>query len=604
MWVALRLAWLPFLLALAGVFPAGARAEADGGTPEKPRIEVILEGLPEYLEPGVRASLSAERQKASPFLDDLLVDQLATRAEREASQALQASGFYQAEARATVEPLPEGWRIRIKAQPGPIVQIRRVQVELHGAAEEQRGIERFVRNFPLVPDGPLVHGPYEDFKADWLTRARERGFLDARYTRHEILVDPATNTADVFLTMESGERYQFGITRFEQEGEMRFSPALLEGYVPWTPGRPYRLSRVLDLHRALSDTGYFGLVEVEPRPNPASKTVDVTVRLAERARTRYSFGLGVGTDTGPRGSVEVERRYLNKRGDRLLGKLRLSAIDAAAEAEYRRPWLPPDLTLRDWSFGGSPRTDYFGAAASYSRETVEDIETEALALRLSANDVKRFWRRQASLTWLTENDRIEGQVARDVQLLFPGVHLGYRPRRDRRGGGWRLDLESRLAVGGLLSDTSLFQARADAAWTLPVREHDQFLLRGSLAGSVAEDFSRVPLSLRFFAGGDQSVRGYGYKSLGPLNEDGKVVGGRHLVVISAEYDWMFADPWGMALFVDAGNAFDDTRIELKTGLGLGARWRSPVGMIGLDVAHGVQNEENDFRIHFSLGLEL
>lgn len=597
---------LALLLLLAPVLAGAAddmpRAEGPEDTAPKRHIEVKVEGLPGYLAPGVKAALSAERQKDSEWLDDLLVDHLAVRAEGEALEALQASGFYHAEATAEAQPSDTGWTMTLKVTPGPVTLIRKVTVELAGPGRDDAALAARTAHFPLVPHGPLVHGPYEDFKDHWLKLARERGFLDARFSRHEIVVDPEANTADVTLVMASGAPYRFGATTFSQEGDMRFDAALLEGYRPWAEGQPYRLSGLLDLHRALSDTGYFALVDVNPTPNPETHVVDVAVRLVARPRTLYSFGIGIGTDTGPRGSVEIERRYLNARGDRIFGKLRASTIDAEAEAEYRRPWLTP-LSTPWLDAGGNPRTDYLGAAVIYTRETVEDVETETVKLRASANDIRGFWRRQAALTYMVENYRIEGEPEERSQMLLSGLKLGYRPTRNERGGGWKLDLEGRGALGGLLSDTSLVQARADAGWIIPVREHDQFLLRGSLGASWAGDFDKVPVSLRWFAGGDLSVRGYGYKSLGPLNDEGKVVGGKHLVVISAEYDWMFANPWGMALFVDSGNAFDD-RLEMKTGAGLGLRWRSPVGLVGLDVAHGFDNPDDDFRIHFTLGAEL
>lgn len=589
---------LILLLLLAPLQGQAQDAAEPGGPAEaeaSPRIEVVLDGLPEYLRSGVQGALSAERQKDSSYLDDLLVDHLATRAEGEALEALQASGFYRAEVSVEVQDAEPGWRMILHFKPGPAVLIRDVQVDVTGPGKADRRLAARAKQLPLVPGGPLVHGPYEDFKDDWLKLARERGYLDARFTRHEIRVDPEAGRADVFLVMESGQPYAFGKTTFTQEGEQRFRPDLIDGYRTWEEGDPYRLFRLLQLHRGLSDAGYFAVVDVSPRPDSDRHVVDIDVRLAARPRTRYSFGLGVGTDTGPRGSVEIERRYLNSRGDRVIGRLSGSAIDTEAEVEYRRPWL---------SMGRNPRTDYLGAAVDYTRESVADIETETFELRASANDVKGFWRRQASLGWLFENYQVEGEPEATSRMLVPALKLGYRPRRDRRGGGWRFDLETRGALGALLSDTSLLQARADAGWTLPVRQHDQVLLRGSLAASWATDFDRVPISLRYFAGGDMSVRGYGYKSLGPVNDEGAVVGGKHLVVFSAEYDWMFADPWGMALFVDAGNAFNGSDFELKTGLGLGVRWRSPVGLVGLDVAHGLDNPDDDFRIHFTLGVDL
>ena len=154
-----------------------------------------------------------------------------------------------------------------------------------------------------------------------------------------------------------------------------------------------------------------------------------------------------------------------------------------------------------------------------------------------------------------------------------------------------------------MSSTSLTQLRLNGGLTLPVREFDQILLRGSLGSSLSGDFNKVPISLRYFTGGDMSVRGYGFKSLGATDAAGNVVGGEHLLVMSAEYQWMFKNPFGMAAFVDTGNAFNGTEIELKTGAGLGALWRSPVGMVGLYLAHGFENEDESFRLHFSLGAE-
>ncbi len=584
---------LLILLLLLAPLPVRAQDAPSAPKPDEaaPRIEVVIEGLPDYLRPGVLGALSAERQKDRPYLDDLLVDQLARRAQGEAREALQASGFYRAEVATEVQEMEGGWRLLLRIDPGPVVRVRKVQVELSGPGKADQRLAAQAGRFPLVPGGPLVHGPYEAFKDEWLKIARERGYLDARFIRHAILVDPEAGWADVSLVMDSGEPYVFGTTRFIQEGRQRFDAALLAGYPSWQEGDPYRLFRLLLLHRDLTGAGYFQAVDVIPRPDAARHVVDIDVHLDARPRTRYALGLGVGSDTGPRGSIEVERRYLNPRGDRLFGRLHASGIDTAAAIEYRRPWL---------GLGHSPRTDYLSASLGYTRESVADIDTETFELRAAANDIKGFWRRQASLDLLTEDYWAEGLPKASSSMLMPALRLGYRPRRE----GLRFDLEMRGALNALLSDTSLLQARADAGWSHPMRQHDQLLLRGSLATSWAEDFAQVPISLRYFAGGDQSVRGYGYKSLGPVNDEGAVVGGKHLIVLSAEYDWMFADPWGMALFVDTGNAFNDSDIELKTGLGVGLRWRSPVGWLGLDLAHGLDNPDDDFRIHFSLGVDL
>ena len=572
-------------------------------------VEVVLVGLPEYLQADVRNSLTVERQRKSPYLDDLLVGNLAQRAEEEAAEAMQASGFYRAQVSADLQTTPDGWRLTLNITPGPIVHITQVEVVLLGGALEQQRVANFAKTFPLVVNAPLVHAPYEDFKRNWLQLAQDVGFLDAAYTRHEIVVDPQTDTAQVFLTLESGTRYTFGKTTFDQAGPMLFEQALLDGYVPWKEGEPYRVSRLLEFQRVLSDTQFFERMEVSPQPQRDTHTVNVTAGLSTRKQTRYAFGVGYGTDTGARVSAEMERRFLNARGDRFHGKVSLSERDVQADLELRRPWIKPLsgterlLGIEGFEIGGTPSTDFFSVALRSRLEELDDVDTKTLSLRMSANDVKGAWRRQARLVMLYEEDNISSEPNLYGHMFMPGLSLLYRPKVWGRRTLWTWDADVQATLGSLLSSTSLTQLRLNGGLTLPVRQFDQILLRGSLGSSLSGDFNKVPISLRYFTGGDMSVRGYGFKSLGATDAAGNVVGGEHLLVMSAEYQWMFKNPFGMAAFVDTGNAFNGTEIELKTGAGLGALWRSPVGMVGLYLAHGFENEDESFRLHFSLGAE-
>jgi translocation and assembly module TamA len=572
-------------------------------------VDVVLVGLPEYLQADVLASLTVQRQRKSPYLDDLLVGNLAQRAEEEAAEAMQASGFYRAQVRADLASTSTGWRLTLNFTPGPIVRITEVNVLLLGGALEQRRVVKFAKTFPLVVNAPLVHAPYEDFKRNWLQLAQDVGFLDAAYTRHEILVNPETDTAQVFLTLESATRYAFGSMKFDQAGPMMFEQALLDGYVPWKEGEPYRVSRLLAFQRTLSDTQFFERMDVSPIPNRETHTVDVTAALSTRKQTRYAFGVGYGTDTGARVSAEMQRYFLDSRGDSFHGKLALSQQDVQADLELRRPWIKPVmgterfLGLDGFNIGGSPSTDFFSTALRSRVEDLEDVTTKTLSLRASANDVKGAWRRQARLVMLYEEDEISNAPNVYGHMLLPGLSVAYRPKVWGRRMLWTWDADVQSTLGTALSSTSLAQLRLNGGMTIPVREFDQVVLRGSLGTSWSGDFNKVPISLRYFTGGDQSVRGYAFRSLGANDAQGNVVGGEHLLVMSAEYDWMFMNPFGMAAFVDTGNAFNGSDLQLKTGAGLGALWRSPVGMIGLYLAHGFQNEDEVVRLHFSLGAE-
>ncbi|HAI23845.1 MAG TPA: outer membrane protein assembly factor, partial [Alcanivorax sp.] len=118
------------------------------------------------------------------------------------------------------------------------------------------------------------------------------------------------------------------------------------------------------------------------------------------------------------------------------------------------------------------------------------------------------------------------------------------------------------------------------------------------------DVTELPASIRFFAGGDASVRGFAYESLGPLDNDGEVIGGRHLLVGSLEYDHPISEQWSLAVFTDAGNAFNNfDDYEIRHSAGFGVRWRSPLGPIRVDFARGIE-EGREWRLHLSMGPDL
>jgi len=157
----------------------------------------------------------------------------------------------------------------------------------------------------------------------------------------------------------------------------------------------------------------------------------------------------------------------------------------------------------------------------------------------------------------------------------------------------------------VVSDISFLQGDLRGKLILPLLG-GRFITRADLGGSIAADFQELPVSQRFFAGGDFSVRGYAYNSLGPTNASGEVVGGKHLIVGSAEYDHYFGQKkrFGVALFIDAGNAFDFSQFDLFTGAGAGVRWRFPFGLLRIDGAQALDDPDHPWRLHISLGPDL
>ncbi|MDX1696711.1 MAG: BamA/TamA family outer membrane protein, partial [Thiohalobacterales bacterium] len=192
-----------------------------------------------------------------------------------------------------------------------------------------------------------------------------------------------------------------------------------------------------------------------------------------------------------------------------------------------------------------------------------------------------------------------------VDFLIPGIGLS-RLKSDnvlfpRRGYSWEADLRG---SPGLISSTRFARIAAGARAVFPLGDKARILGRAQLGAMTVDDFSSLPTAERFFTGGDQSVRGYDYQELAPVDSSGEVVGGQFLAVAGIEIDYLFAGNFGAAVFVDAGNADDTFPPDPKVGAGIGFRWRSPVGMLRVDLAHPFDDPLNNYRLHISIGPDL
>lgn len=191
-------------------------------------------------------------------------------------------------------------------------------------------------------------------------------------------------------------------------------------------------------------------------------------------------------------------------------------------------------------------------------------------------------------------------------LLIPSLSFN-RTRTD--GGvdpsrGYSLRFDVQAGKEELLSDFDFVRVSAAARGLTTLAEDHRFLARVQLGSVNSNAFDSVPPSLRFFAGGDQSVRGYDFRGLSPTNAQGDRIGGRHLIAGSLEYQYEFIERWRAAVFVDHGNAVDSLTDPLETSLGIGVRWVSPIGPVRLDFARSISDPDQGFRIHFAMGPEL
>lgn len=548
---------------------------------------------------GVEDELAANIRAVLRIDDALLQEPLPTpsrlrylhrQAGEEIRLALQPFGYYNPVLRLNLEleGEPEQWLADYRVEPGPQVQIERVHIALEGEGAEDGVLQRVLDESSLKAGAPLVHAHYSDLKSALQSRAAERGYYKATFKRSEVRVDPVRNRAEVELIYHTGARARIG--------EIRFDPApvseeLLRRYLPFQSGDPINTARLVELQRRLINSDYFADVEVRPRLDQLEGAeLPVEVGLTPHKRSLYQAGFGYGTDTGARMLLGVTRRWVNTRGHTLDSRLRLSEIRQQLSFRYEIP-------------GFQPTTDRFALNLNLQDEQSDSIDARSYSIGGSWQKQIGHWERRLSLDWEQESWISDG-IERDSTLLIPRVWFS-RTLADNRLNttrGHQISLGLGVASQNLLSDTDLLQLDLQGKRVDSLSEHWRLLTRAEVGLTLVDSVDDLPATLRYYAGGDSSVRGYDYQSLGPRGGDGDVIGGRYLVAGSVEVDYLFRDSWRLAAFVDTGNAFDDRHMELKTGAGVGVRWQSPVGPIRLDLA--VPLDESGWRIHFSLGPDL
>ncbi|QGZ31597.1 autotransporter assembly complex protein TamA [Stutzerimonas stutzeri] len=512
-------------------------------------------------------------------------------AQEQAVKALQALGYYngQVESEVSGGDTPQ---LRLRIQPGEPVRLRNITLRVEGPAAQLREF-RVPRN-TLKAGGVLNHGQYEDVKQQILNQASRYGFFDGRFTRQRLAIDPSVNAADVELVFESGPRYVLGELRFE--GDSPFDPDLLARMVPFEAGTPYDSERVAELNQAMQSSGYFEGVRVDANPaNAERQRIPVAVQLTTRDPRTLGLGLGFSTDVGPRMRLDFLRHWVNPQGHSYGIETELSAPRQNVGLWYDVPLDPP-------------LTDKLRYAGGYQFEQLADSDSESRLLTVGPEWHRKLpsgWQRVWALKWRHEQYEL-GDDSGVSTLLMPGVAYSYL-RSDNRidpSRGYRLEFELAAAKEGLLSDADLIHANTTVKGLITLAGRHRLLGRVQVGGNWTNEYTNVPPSLRYFAGGDQSVRGYDYQSLSPTNSDGDRIGGRYQLAVSAEYQYSLTDKWRVATFVDQGNAFNSLELpSLKSSVGLGVRWVSPVGPIRLDLAHPL-DAEGGVRLHFSMGPEL
>lgn len=562
---------------------------------ESATVSVTITGVKDELLSNVRGFLPlyALNEKQAPSVGRLRY--LHGQAEEKVLQALAPYGYYRPTVSSELELVDGVWQATYTIKTGDRILIKSVDIKVTGEAETDAEFINAIDNSSLKAGDPLLHENYESLKQSFQVLASERGYFDAALKEGKIRINRQEYEATVVLHFDSGVRYFLGDLSFKQDKPW-LSEAMLGRFSDIEPGQAYLAGDLQQLQGDLSNTEYYDEVtlDVSPENANAENQIPVIVNLAARNPTRYTFGAGYGTDTGARIKAGITKRRVNEAGHHYSAEALLAELKYGIAGEYVIP-------------GSDPRTDSWGLRGSLEDEDSSTTNYTSASAGGFYRHRDGLWIKTYSLDYLVERFEVL-DVEETSQLLIPSVEWTrtFPAELDKRiypTHGTLLQLSVRGAGEGVLSDTSFIQPMISGKWIHSFANSTRLIARGAAGTTSVTDFDQLPTSLRFFAGGDNSVRGYGYSVIGPA-VDGEVVGGKNLLESSLEYEVPFSEKWSIAAFADVGDAFDD-KPDYKTGVGLGLHWRSPIGPVRLDLGHALDVPPGrNLRLHLTIGSDL
>lgn len=500
-------------------------------------------------------------------------------------KALEPYGYFKSKFTSKLIYKDKHWHAIYNIIPGPQLTIENISLQVTGPGKNNPNIKKFIKKFPLKVGQPLLMEKYNNSKTALYNMAQEQGYLNAKLTKHIVQINLQSYSANIILVFNTGPRYYFGPISFSKNP---YADKFLERFVPFHYGDPYSSKKILKLENNLGGSIYFHHVAVHPEHHKTKNHhVPLHVVLIPRKTQQYSFGVGFGTDTGLRGSVGWTWRHVTDTGNYFQAVVQASEIQNNFQARYVIP-------------GENPVTDHYeiNAGVVRNRTPVGDYQTYFVGGNY-VSDIGYGWQRTLFISAQRERFNVFTSNIVETQFIIPGISFQKIKANNRinTDNGYRINFKL-LAGQAINTNNQFIQAQLHGKYIKSLTKNSRILLRGDLGATLTSRLTKLPLSLRFFAGGTQSVRGFGFQGLGP---------GKYLIVGSTEYQHrIYKHLWG-GIFYDVGNAFDNTPIKLKSAAGIGLIYRSPLGAIELTLAKPLdktQSFKQGLRVQFVMGPDL
>lgn len=515
------------------------------------------------------------------------------RVQETVDKALRAKGYYNTAYQFSLTPRkrPQKDLLNLQVTLDKPVKLDEREINLQGEASTDSDFATLIEK-DVPPKGTILnHETYDNFKSSIDKLSQSKGYFDSEWTVHRLEVYPRDHSADWRLHYNSGVRYRYGAITFKNN---QIREDYLRNVLRIKSGDSYQLTDLSKLSSDFSSSNWFASVLVEPEINETEKNVDLSLLFQPKRKNDVEIGIGYATNVGPRLQLNWKKPWLNDRGHSIESNTYISKPEQRFEFGYKIP------------IKTHPIHYFYEISGGVEREDHNDTKFRGAHLAF-----QRFWNHETgwafSLGLKARYDAFQqGSEPRSKTLLLYPTASVNRTRNDGNrfplwGDSQKLTLNWGSKVWG--SDVNFYSIKASTAWVRTVFDHHRFYLRGEVGYLKAGEFDRITPALRYFAGGDMSVRGFGYKDISPRDKNGKLTGASHLATATAEYQYQFYPAWWGAVFYDTGLAARDYSTKhLHSGVGVGVRWASPIGAIKFDIATPVRSPEAKRGVQFYVGL--
>lgn len=571
-----------------------------------PAFDVEIDAPPE-IKDLLQRHLELLRYRELADLDNTELDRLLLAAERNARDLLATLGYFSAEVTVRLQVAAAGQAVSrqvvIAVQPGPPTRIGEVAITFTGDIVEDATATRQRRtiraNWSLTEGMRFTQTAWDDAKAGALRLLGAERYPVGQIVSSRADIDPDTKTARLSVMLDSGPAYRLG--GLQIKGLENYDRELVERLARLGPGSDYDRTRMLEAQQRLQDSGYFDSVFLTLDTSGDPLAAPVLVTLREAKRKKIVLGVGTSTDSGPRLSVEHTNHQLPVIGWRAVSKLLLDRDTqsigtelTAQPDEQNWRWVTSVLLKNENAASVDVRSQTLRAGRTQSTDRIdrnvylqyERANTTSLGVATLASAIS------ANYAWTQRNFD---------SLPFP-----------TRGYGLGVELGAGLTLGAQRDPFFRTQVHWLGVWSLGGQEDrysaaraGRIAVRAQGGAVVARDSAVLPSTQLFLTGGDASVRGYAYHEIGAALTNGQISPGRYLANGSVEWQRPISvngqlTDWESTVFVDAGAVADKpSAFKAKVGVGVGARWKSPVGPLQMDVAYGVAVKR--VRLHLSVG---